>query len=341
MWTPKPAIELSSQRAVRRHNLSVVLRQVVERGPRSRATIAHGHRPEQEHRVLAGVRADGVRAARRARRRAPRNGRAAGPGGRRRARRRGRARAGGQRRLRRRAGHRPRRRLALQGRWRPSTTAAAPSATSSTGLGELTQRRAERGAGAGPAPDRRDRRGARPGRHPARRAAGRAEPALGGRRRSSSCCASASTRQRCRSASTTRPTSPRWPSCGRARRPAYSDFMYASGEIGVGGGARPRRRAVPRLPRVRRRVRPHDRRARRAARARAVRAGAWRRARAWSRCWPPPGLNGEAVTTRGAGKPVAELRPARGGAATPPRWPRWPSAGAGSGVALGTVVNLL
>jgi predicted NBD/HSP70 family sugar kinase len=40
MWTPKPAIELSSQRAVRRHNLSLVLRQVVERGPRSRATIA-------------------------------------------------------------------------------------------------------------------------------------------------------------------------------------------------------------------------------------------------------------------------------------------------------------
>jgi predicted NBD/HSP70 family sugar kinase len=40
MWTPKPAIELSSQRAVRRHNLSIVLRQVVERGPRSRATIA-------------------------------------------------------------------------------------------------------------------------------------------------------------------------------------------------------------------------------------------------------------------------------------------------------------
>ena len=29
MWTPKPAIELSSQRAVRRHNLSIVLRQVV------------------------------------------------------------------------------------------------------------------------------------------------------------------------------------------------------------------------------------------------------------------------------------------------------------------------
>ena len=40
MWTPKPAIELSTQRAVRRHNLGVVLRQVVERGPRSRATIA-------------------------------------------------------------------------------------------------------------------------------------------------------------------------------------------------------------------------------------------------------------------------------------------------------------
>jgi predicted NBD/HSP70 family sugar kinase len=40
MWTPKPAIELSSQRAVRRHNLSIVLRQVVELGPRSRATIA-------------------------------------------------------------------------------------------------------------------------------------------------------------------------------------------------------------------------------------------------------------------------------------------------------------
>ena len=39
-WTPKPAIELSSQRAVRRHNLGLVLRQVVERGPRSRATIA-------------------------------------------------------------------------------------------------------------------------------------------------------------------------------------------------------------------------------------------------------------------------------------------------------------
>jgi predicted NBD/HSP70 family sugar kinase len=40
MWTPKPAIELSNQRAVRRHNLGLVLRQVVERGPRSRATIA-------------------------------------------------------------------------------------------------------------------------------------------------------------------------------------------------------------------------------------------------------------------------------------------------------------
>jgi predicted NBD/HSP70 family sugar kinase len=40
MWTPKPAIELSTQRAVRRHNLGLVLRQVVERGPRSRATIA-------------------------------------------------------------------------------------------------------------------------------------------------------------------------------------------------------------------------------------------------------------------------------------------------------------
>src|SRR3954449_13431730 len=39
-WTPKPAIEPSSQRAVRRHNLGLVLRQVVERGPRSRATIA-------------------------------------------------------------------------------------------------------------------------------------------------------------------------------------------------------------------------------------------------------------------------------------------------------------
>jgi len=39
-WTPKPAIELASQRAVRRHNLGLVLRQVVERGPRSRATIA-------------------------------------------------------------------------------------------------------------------------------------------------------------------------------------------------------------------------------------------------------------------------------------------------------------
>jgi predicted NBD/HSP70 family sugar kinase len=40
MWTPKPAIELASQRAVRRHNLGLVLRQVVERGPRSRATMA-------------------------------------------------------------------------------------------------------------------------------------------------------------------------------------------------------------------------------------------------------------------------------------------------------------
>lgn len=39
-WRPKPAVELSSQRAVRRHNLGLVLRQVVERGPRSRATMA-------------------------------------------------------------------------------------------------------------------------------------------------------------------------------------------------------------------------------------------------------------------------------------------------------------
>ncbi len=39
-WTPRPAIEFSSQRAVRRHNLGLVLRQVVDHGPRSRATIA-------------------------------------------------------------------------------------------------------------------------------------------------------------------------------------------------------------------------------------------------------------------------------------------------------------
>src|SRR6476469_1289219 len=38
MWTPKPAIELSSQRAVRRHNLGIVLRQLVERGPEHRGT---------------------------------------------------------------------------------------------------------------------------------------------------------------------------------------------------------------------------------------------------------------------------------------------------------------
>jgi predicted NBD/HSP70 family sugar kinase len=41
MWTPKPGIiELSSQRAVRRHNLGLVLRLLIERGPRSRATLA-------------------------------------------------------------------------------------------------------------------------------------------------------------------------------------------------------------------------------------------------------------------------------------------------------------
>jgi predicted NBD/HSP70 family sugar kinase len=39
MWTPKPAIEISSKRSLRRRNLSIVLRQVT-RGPRSRATIA-------------------------------------------------------------------------------------------------------------------------------------------------------------------------------------------------------------------------------------------------------------------------------------------------------------
>jgi predicted NBD/HSP70 family sugar kinase len=39
-WAPRPAIEFSSQRAVRRFNLGLVLRQVAEHGPRSRATIA-------------------------------------------------------------------------------------------------------------------------------------------------------------------------------------------------------------------------------------------------------------------------------------------------------------
>ena len=39
-WTPKAASEFSTPRAVRRHNLGVVLRHVIEHGPRSRATIA-------------------------------------------------------------------------------------------------------------------------------------------------------------------------------------------------------------------------------------------------------------------------------------------------------------
>jgi predicted NBD/HSP70 family sugar kinase len=40
-WAARPAAEFSSQRAVRKHNLGLVLRHVIEAGPRSRATIAY------------------------------------------------------------------------------------------------------------------------------------------------------------------------------------------------------------------------------------------------------------------------------------------------------------
>ena len=235
MWTPKPAIELSSQRAVRRHNLSIVLRQVVERGPRSRATIAQdtglnkstvsslvcelmdfGLLVERgaEHRGTAGrpglvvdVARDGVVALGLEVNVDYLGVQATDLAGGSRYKameavdNRGRARRGGLRR----AGRARRRARSTRSRRRVCARSARRSrcrAWSTSSAARCSSRRT----------------------------------CTGPTCRSSSCCASGSTRRRCRSASTTRPTSPRWPSCGRARPPAYSDFMYVSGEIGVGGG---------------------------------------------------------------------------------------------------------
>ena len=103
-------------------------------------------------------------------------------------------------------------------------------------LGELTRGALERGAGAGAAADRRHRRAAGAGRHRARLAADRAEPALAGRARSSSCCASGSRRRRCRSAIDNEANLAALAELWEGAATGISDFVYASGEIGVGGG---------------------------------------------------------------------------------------------------------
>ena len=88
---------------------------------------------------------------------------------------------------------------------------------------------------------------------------------------------------------------------GTAR--GLSDVLYVSGEIGVGAGIIVRRGAVPRRPGLRRRVRPHDARpGRQAVRVRQPRlpGDRWRASR---RCWRPP------AWTRRRRRP----RPARAG----------------------------
>ena len=226
----------ANQRSVRRHNLGVVLR--ARRRPRcalARGDRA-GDRPEQDDGVEPRRRADRLRAGSRDRGRAARHGRPARAPGRA-ERRPGRGpRARDRRRLPRRPGGRPRPAPSATGRWSTGDNRGRPvdavlddaggarRATRSTTLDAARPAHGRRGGGAAGAGRQR------------RPPAGRAQPRLDATSTCPTCCASGSARSRSRSAPRTRRTSARSPSCGRAPGAQLRDFIYISGELGVGAG---------------------------------------------------------------------------------------------------------
>ena len=200
-------------------------------GGRARPALArdhrHGHRAQQEHGLQPGERADGVRAARRARRRAPRHRRP--------------ARAwwstsratawsrSGWRSTSTTSASRPPISPAAPAtrRWRRPTTAAAASTRSSTALGELTHGALEEVQAQGLRPI--GATVALPGLVDIQRGALLIAPNLHWSDvpvvellRERIDAPDAADRR-----STTRPTSPRWPSCGRARPPASATSCTA------------------------------------------------------------------------------------------------------------------
>ena len=226
---------LANQRAVRRHNLGVVLRHVSEHGPRSRATIALETGSEQDHGLEPGHRADRARPARRARARAARHGRPARPG------------RGAVRRRRRRARARDQRRLPRGARARPHGRRAPPQprrARQPPRAGREGARPARRArdhrarvrARRRAAPGRRDGGAARARGRRERRAAGGAEPRLDGRRAWSTSCASGSSGPPFPLAADNEANLAAMAELWEGTARGLSDVLYVSGEIGVGAG---------------------------------------------------------------------------------------------------------
>ena len=338
MWTPKPAIELSSQRAVRRHNLSIVLRQVVERGPRSRATIAQdtglnkstvstlvselmefGLLVERgaEHRGTAGrpglvvdVARDGVVALGLEVNVDYLGVQATDLAG----------------------GSRYKAMEAADNRGRGVEEVLDALGALAEGALDEVQAQGLRPIGATVA---------LPGlvdiQHGC--AARRAEPALAGRPGRRAAAASASTRR-------TLPLGVDNEANLAALAELWEGAATGIQRLHVRLGRdrrrrrhRARRRAVPRLSRVRRRVRPHDGRARRAPVRVRQRMAAWRRARAWSRCWPPRASTATRARAARASRSPSSCGAPRSGDAV--ALAALADCGRWLGVALGTVVNLL
>ena len=196
-------------------------------------------------------------------------------------------------------------------------------------LGALDPGRARRGPGAGPAPDRRDRRAARAWSTSSAARCSSPRTCTGTTCRSSSCCASTSTPPTLPIGADNEANLAALAELWEGAATGYSDFVYASGEIGVGGGIvlggelfRGYRGfggefghttvEVDGLPvRVRLARLPGDARGPGAAAGRR-RARTARRSRPAARASRSPSCAGAPRT------------------ATRRRWPRWPSAGAGS-----------
>ena len=226
---------LANQRAVRRHNLGVVLRHVSDHGPRSRATIALEtglNKTTVSSLVTELIGLDLL-----VERGLEQRGTVGRPGpGRRAVRRRRRgARAGDQRRLPRRARARPHGRRPPPQPRRARQPQRAGRARCSTGWATSPRRRSTRCRPR--ACGRSARRWRCPGSSTRRAVRCSWRPTSAGpTSRSSTSCTSGCPARRSRWPPTTRPTSRRWPSCGRAPRAGFSDVLYVSGEIGVGAG---------------------------------------------------------------------------------------------------------